>query len=88
VEEAAMGKFFDADIVHQGLFTPEDIDVLNFVTKTAIGRLDLTMQEEVEHIASAALSVYSKGITDPELLLTGDIVSLRQADPISHCSSF
>ncbi len=64
-----MGRFLDADIAHQGIFTPEELEVLNFVSKAAIDRLAITTQEEVEHIASAALSLYSTGMTDPDLLL-------------------
>ncbi|NGN43498.1 hypothetical protein G6N74_20720 [Mesorhizobium sp. CGMCC 1.15528] len=64
-----MGRFLDADIAHQCIFTPEELEVLNFVSRAAIDRLAITTQDEVEHIASAALSLYSTGMTDPGLLL-------------------
>jgi hypothetical protein len=75
-----MGKFLDADSVHHGMFTPEEIDILNFVTKTVTERLRLATQEEVEHIARSALSSYSSGMTDPDLLLQ-EILS-RFGEPI------
>jgi hypothetical protein len=80
VEEPAMGKFLDADSVHHGMFTPEEIDILNFVTKTVTLRLQLTTQDEVENVATSAISLYSSGITDPDLLLQ-EILS-RFGEPI------
>ncbi len=64
-----MGKFLDADIAHCGMFTPEEIDVLNFVAKTATERLALISQDDVEQVASSAIFLYSTGMDDPDLLL-------------------
>jgi hypothetical protein len=64
-----MGKFLDADVVHQGMFTPEELDILNFVIKATALRLRMTTQDEFENVATSALSLYSSGATDPDLLM-------------------
>lgn len=85
-----MGKFLDGDIVHQGMFTPEELDVLNFVTKTATERLGITTQEKVERIASTALFFYATGMTDPDLLLQEILSrfgkSSQTSSPVVHVS--